>query len=53
MNKRNNVIYNWFLTDIRDLISVEDAMDDPTLKFGPNGGLVFCMEWVSPIYNNN
>lgn len=30
--------------DIRELIHVEDAMDDAELKFGPNGGLVFCME---------
>ena len=30
--------------DIRDLIQLEDAMDDEELKFGPNGGLVFCME---------
>ena len=31
-------------TDIRDLISVDDVMDDEDLKLGPNGGLVFCME---------
>lgn len=30
--------------DIRELIHVEDAMEDEDLKFGPNGGLVFCME---------
>ena len=30
------------LTDIRDLISVGDAMEGGS--FGPNGGLVFCME---------
>ena len=33
-------------TDIRDLISVEDVMDDKELRFGPNGGLIFCMELV-------
>lgn len=33
--------------DIRDLISLEDAMDDDDLKFGPNGGLVFCMEYFA------
>ena len=30
--------------DIRDLISVEDVMEDKALRCGPNGGLVFCME---------
>jgi GPN-loop GTPase len=28
--------------DIRDLISVEDVMEE--LGYGPNGGLVYCME---------
>lgn len=32
--------------DIRELIHVEDAMEDEDLKFGPNGGLVFCMEFL-------
>lgn len=32
------------LADIRDLIEVDDAMDDEVLHFGPNGGLIFCME---------
>ncbi|ELT90588.1 hypothetical protein CAPTEDRAFT_105007 [Capitella teleta] len=35
------------MADIRDLISLEDAMEDDSLKFGPNGGLVFCMEYFS------
>lgn len=30
--------------DIRDLISVEDVMEE--LGYGPNGGLVYCMECV-------
>eukprot|EP00903_Cladosiphon_okamuranus_P015268 g14109.t1 len=30
--------------DIRDLISLEDAMDE--LELGPNGGLVYCMEYL-------
>jgi GTPase SAR1 family protein len=30
--------------DIRDLISVEDVMDE--LHLGPNGGLVYCMEYL-------
>ena len=32
--------------DIRELIGLSDAMDDEELKFGPNGGLVFCMEFL-------
>jgi GTPase SAR1 family protein len=31
--------------DIRELISLNDVMDE--LEFGPNGGLVYCFEWVS------
>jgi nitrogen-specific signal transduction histidine kinase len=30
--------------DIRDLIQLDDVMEDDTLHFGPNGGLLFCME---------
>jgi GPN-loop GTPase len=33
--------------DIRDLIEVDDVMDDDSLHFGPNGGLLFCMEYFS------
>ena len=32
------------LADIRELIQVDDVMEDQELKFGPNGGLIFCME---------
>lgn len=32
--------------DIRSLISLDDVMDDEELKFGPNGGLVFCIEYL-------
>ncbi|CAB4056965.1 GPN [Lepeophtheirus salmonis] len=32
--------------DIRDFIQVEDAMEDPELRYGPNGGLVFCLEYL-------
>ncbi|KAG8321680.1 GPN-loop GTPase 3 [Homalodisca vitripennis] len=32
--------------DVRDLIHLEDAMEDEDMKFGPNGGLVFCMEYL-------
>lgn len=31
--------------DIRDLISVEDAMSE--MGLGPNGGLVFCMQYLA------
>ena len=31
-------------TDIRDLVSVEDVMTE--MQFGPNGALVFCMEYL-------
>jgi hypothetical protein len=30
--------------DIRDLISVEEVMEE--LKLGPNGGLIYCMEYL-------
>uniref|UniRef100_A0A4W3HG05 GPN-loop GTPase 3 n=1 Tax=Callorhinchus milii TaxID=7868 RepID=A0A4W3HG05_CALMI len=35
------------LADIRELIQVEDVMEDKSLGFGPNGGLVFCMEYFA------
>ena len=31
-------------TDIRELVQVDDVMEDEDLKLGPNGGLIFCME---------
>lgn len=34
------------LADIRELIQLDDAMEDDELRFGPNGGLVFCMEYL-------
>ncbi|KYM95910.1 PREDICTED: GPN-loop GTPase 3 [Cyphomyrmex costatus] len=34
------------LVDIRDLIQLDDAMEDEEFNFGPNGGLVFCMEYL-------
>lgn len=30
--------------DVRDLISLEDVMEE--LEYGPNGGLVYCMEYL-------
>ncbi|KAJ6636599.1 GPN-loop GTPase 3 [Pseudolycoriella hygida] len=34
------------LVDIRELIHVDDTMEDEELHFGPNGGLVFCIEYL-------
>lgn len=34
------------LVDIRDLIQLDDAMSDEDLHYGPNGGLVFCLEYL-------
>ena len=33
-----------YAVDIRDLISLNDVMEE--FKLGPNGGLVFCMEYL-------
>lgn len=35
------------VVDIRELIHVEDTMNDEELHFGPNGGLVFCIEYLA------
>ena len=32
-------------SDIRDLIGIDDAVEE--MKLGPNGGLVFCIEYLS------
>lgn len=34
------------LIDIRELIELDDAMEDEELHYGPNGGLVFCIEYL-------
>ena len=34
--------------DIRDLITVDEIMDE--LAYGPNGGLVYAMEYLIPLY---
>ncbi|XP_066255829.1 GPN-loop GTPase 3 [Euwallacea similis] len=34
------------LVDIRELIQVQDTMEDEELHFGPNGGLIFCIEYL-------
>ncbi|KAF3816500.1 hypothetical protein GH733_014673 [Mirounga leonina] len=35
------------MADMRELIEVDDVMEDDSLQFGPNGGLVFCMEYFA------
>ncbi|CEF64822.1 GPN-loop GTPase 3 [Strongyloides ratti] len=32
--------------DIRELISLDDVQEDEELALGPNGGLIFCMEYL-------
>ncbi|KAF5281854.1 hypothetical protein FQR65_LT14498 [Abscondita terminalis] len=34
------------VVDVRDLIHVQDTMENEDLHFGPNGGLIFCMEYL-------
>ncbi|VDN05128.1 unnamed protein product [Thelazia callipaeda] len=34
------------VVDVRDLISVDDVQEDKQLLLGPNGALVFCMEYL-------
>lgn len=34
------------LLDVRQLISVDDVQEDEELILGPNGALVFCMEYL-------
>lgn len=35
-----------YFLDVRDLISVQDVQEDEELVLGPNGALVFCMEYL-------
>ena len=32
--------------DCRDLIQLDDVMEDDELRLGPNGGLIYCMEYL-------
>ena len=34
------------LIDIRDLIKIDEVMDDIELSLGPNGGLIYCIEYL-------
>lgn len=39
------MIDDFFLpSDVRDLIGINDVMEDEELRLGPNGGLIFCLE---------
>lgn len=33
--------------DVRELVQLEDVMEAEDLRLGPNGGLVFCMEFLA------
>lgn len=35
------------IADIRELIEVGDVMEDESLRLGPNGGLIYCMEYFA------
>ena len=32
--------------EVPAVLQVDDVMEDEELKFGPNGGLVFCLEFL-------
>ncbi|KAK4035166.1 GPN-loop GTPase [Parachaetomium inaequale] len=32
--------------DIKELISLEDVMEDDEMRWGPNGGLIYCFEFL-------
>ena len=34
------------IVDVKDLICVQDAMENEEMHFGPNGSLVFCIEYL-------
>ncbi|XP_067032314.1 GPN-loop GTPase 3-like isoform X2 [Acropora muricata] len=34
------------LADVRELVELDDVMEAADLQLGPNGGLVFCMEYL-------
>lgn len=39
----DNLPYNCDV-DIRDLITLDDVVEE--LNYGPNGGLMYCMEYI-------
>ncbi|KAH9583724.1 GPN-loop GTPase 3, variant 2 [Schistosoma haematobium] len=39
------------LADIRDLIHLDDVMEDEAIRLGPNGGLIFCLEYLQQNLN--
>lgn len=34
------------MLDVRELVELDDVMDAEELHYGPNGGLIFCMEYL-------
>eukprot|EP00794_Sanderia_malayensis_P015616 gene15615-17190_t len=34
------------LADVRELVELEDVMEAEDMRLGPNGGLIFCMEYL-------
>lgn len=35
------------IVDVRNLVTVQEAMEDDDLRLGPNGGLLFCMDYLA------
>ena len=35
------------IVDVRTLVTVQEAMEDDDLRLGPNGGLLFCMNFLA------
>ncbi|XP_015929939.1 GPN-loop GTPase 3 [Parasteatoda tepidariorum] len=35
------------IADVRELIQLDDALEDEELHYGPNGGLIFCLEYLT------
>lgn len=35
------------LADIRELVQLDDVMEDEDLHYGPNGGLIFCLDYLT------
>ncbi len=36
--------YTFCIPDVRELIHIDDVMEDEDIKLGPNGSLIFCLE---------
>lgn len=40
-------LFRGFFSDVRELISVDDVLEEEQLVLGPNGALVYCMEYLA------